>query len=105
LISLVIDKWSWHRRIALNIMTIVGSESNRMILGILIATAGISMFVSNAATALMMLPVAVALINEVQDKQILEGENFKKFSKGILLTIAYYATIESLTTLVASVPT
>ncbi len=103
-IALAIEKWNLHRRIALNIIKMIGSESNRMILGILIATAGISMFVSNAATALMMLPVAVALINEVQDKQILEGENFKKFSKGILLTVAYSATIGGLATLVAAVP-
>ncbi|MCD2137220.1 SLC13 family permease [Salinicoccus halitifaciens] len=103
-IALAIEKWDLHRRIALNIIKMIGSESNRMILGILIATAGISMFVSNAATALMMLPVAVALINEVRDKSILEGENLKKFSKGILLTVAYSATIGGLATLVAAVP-
>lgn len=103
-IALAIEKWNLHRRIALNIIKMIGSESNRMILGILIATAGISMFVSNAATALMMLPVAVALINEVQDREILKGENFTKFSKAILLTVAYAATIGGLATLVAAVP-
>ncbi|WP_338112855.1 SLC13 family permease [Oceanobacillus oncorhynchi] len=82
-IALVIQKWNLHRRIALNIIKMIGTKSNRMILGILIATAGISMFVSNAATALMMLPVAIALIDEVKDKEILKGQNFDFFSKGI----------------------
>lgn len=103
-IALAIQKWNLHRRIALNIIKMIGTKSNRMILGILIATAGISMFVSNAATALMMLPVAVALIDEVKDKEILKGQNFDYFSKGLLLAVAYAATIGGLATLVAAVP-
>lgn len=103
-IALAIQKWNLHRRIALNIIKMIGTKSNRIILGILLATAAISMFVSNAATALMMLPVAVALINEVKDKQILKGKNFEFFSKGILLAVAYAATIGGLATLVAAVP-
>lgn len=98
-IALAIQKWNLHRRIALNIIKMIGTKSNRIILGILIATAAISMFVSNAATALMMLPVAIALINEVKDKNILKGQNFDYFSKGILLAVAYAATIGGLATL------
>ncbi|MFD2831385.1 SLC13 family permease [Corticicoccus populi] len=103
-IALAIQKWDLHRRIALNIIKMIGTKSNRMILGILIATAAISMFVSNAATALMMLPVAIALIDEVKNKEILKGQNFDYFSKGILLAVAYAATIGGLATLVAAVP-
>lgn len=103
-IALAIQKWELHRRIALTIIKMIGTKSHRMILGILIATAMISMFVSNAATALMMLPVAVALIDEVKDKEILNGQNFDYFSKGILLAVAYAATIGGLATLVAAVP-
>ncbi|MEK4300760.1 SLC13 family permease [Oceanobacillus sp. FSL W8-0428] len=103
-IALAIQKWNLHRRIALNVIKMIGTKSNRMILGILIATAGISMFVSNAATALMMLPVAIALIDEVKDKEILKGQNVNYFSKGILLAVAYAATIGGLATLVSAVP-
>ncbi|WP_307190310.1 SLC13 family permease [Geomicrobium sp. JCM 19039] len=103
-IAIAIEKWNLHRRIALGIIGMIGSQSQRIILGIIISTAAISMFVSNAATALMMLPVAVALIKEVKDKQILSGDNLRSFSKSILLSVAYAATIGGLATIVAAVP-
>ncbi|WP_307189904.1 SLC13 family permease [Geomicrobium sp. JCM 19037] len=63
-IAIAIEKWNLHRRIALGIIGMIGSQSQRIILGIIISTAAISMFVSNAATALMMLPVAVASLKK-----------------------------------------
>lgn len=103
-IALAIEKWNLHRRIALSVIQLIGSESQRITLGIIVSTALISMFVSNAATALMMLPVALALIAEVRDKAILTGRNLEHFSKGVLLSVAYAATIGGLATLVAAVP-
>lgn len=103
-IALAIEKWNLHRRIALNIIQLIGSQSQRIILGVIISTAAISLFVSNAATALMMLPVALALISEVKEKKIFTGKNLAHFSKGILLSVAYAATIGGLATLVAAVP-
>ncbi|EZH65366.1 anion transporter [Bacillaceae bacterium JMAK1] len=103
-IAIAIEKWNLHRRIALSIIQMIGSESQRIILGIIISTAAISMFVSNAATALMMLPVAIALIKEVKEKNILTGDNLQHFSKSILLSVAYAATIGGLATIVAAVP-
>ncbi|QDI92072.1 DASS family sodium-coupled anion symporter [Salicibibacter halophilus] len=103
-IALAIEKWNLHRRIALSVIQMIGSQSHRITLGIIISTAMISMFVSNAATALMMLPVAIALITEVKEKEIFTGKNLDNFSKGILLSVAYAATIGGLATLVAAVP-
>lgn len=69
IIALAIEKWNLHKRIAMTIIAMMGSNSNRIILGTMIATAFISMWISNAATALMMLPIALALIHEIQNAQ------------------------------------
>ncbi|MGN7311568.1 SLC13 family permease [Alkalicoccobacillus gibsonii] len=103
-IAIALQKWNLHRRIALNIIDMIGTESQRIVLGIIISTAFLSLFVSNAATALMMLPVALALISEVKEKEILKGKSLSHFSKSILLAVAYAATIGGLATLVAAVP-
>ncbi|MFB5663406.1 SLC13 family permease [Alteribacillus sp. HJP-4] len=103
-IALAIEKWNLHKRIAMHIISIIGTSSNRIILGVGIATAGLSMWISNAATALMMLPIALALIKEVKEKNFFDDKSFHSFSKGLLLTVAYSASIGGLATLIGSVP-
>jgi sodium-dependent dicarboxylate transporter 2/3/5 len=103
-LALAIEKWNLHRRIALMIITAVGTSHNRIVLGIMIATCCLTLFISNAATALMMLPVALALITEIRDKQLLDAANAHRFAKCVLLAVAYTATIGGLATLVAAVP-
>lgn len=104
ILAIAIEKWNLHRRIALSIIDFIGTDSHKIILGIMLATGLLTMFISNAATALMMLPVALALIAEVRDKKILTDKNLSYFAKGILLAVAYTATIGGLATLVAAVP-
>ncbi|MFQ3872259.1 SLC13 family permease [Staphylococcus sp. Mo2-1] len=104
IIALAIEKWNLHKRIAMTIISLMGSNSNRIILGTMIATAFISMWISNAATALMMLPIALALIKEIKDAQFLKPESAHKFGKALLLTVAYSASIGGLATLIGSVP-
>ena len=73
MIAIAIEKWNLHRRMALHILNIIGTRSDRIVLGVMMATAFLSMWISNAATALMMLPVALAVIKEVKANDILSG--------------------------------
>jgi solute carrier family 13 (sodium-dependent dicarboxylate transporter), member 2/3/5 len=103
-IALAIQKWGLHRRIAMVIVSMVGAGGQRITLGIILATAFLSMWISNAATALMMLPIGLALIESIRDKQLYDDESLSRFAKGLLLSIAYAASIGGLATLIGSVP-
>lgn len=103
-IALAIEKWNLHKRIALTIISMIGTSGQQIVLGVLISTAFLSMWISNAATALMMLPIALALINEVKNNEFFDEESLNKFAKGLLLTVAYSASIGGLATLIGSVP-
>ncbi|WP_245153890.1 SLC13 family permease [Jeotgalibacillus proteolyticus] len=103
-IALAIQKWNLHKRIAMFILSYVGTGSQRIILGVIIATAGLSMWISNAATALMMLPIALALIEEIKEKEFFDEASLHRFAKSLLLTVAYAASIGGLATIIGSVP-
>ncbi|MBM7096225.1 DASS family sodium-coupled anion symporter [Bacillus sp. H-16] len=103
-IALAIEKWNLHKRIAMTIISMVGTNSRRIILGVALATALLSMWISNAATALMMLPIALALITDIKEKDFFDEKSLHKFAKGLLLTVAYAASIGGLATLIGSVP-
>ncbi|MBB6450543.1 sodium-dependent dicarboxylate transporter 2/3/5 [Geomicrobium halophilum] len=103
-IALAIERWNLHKRIAMTIIAMIGTSGQRIILGVAVSTALLSMWISNAATALMMLPIALALINEVKDKNFFDERSLNSFAKGLLLTVAYSASIGGLATLIGSVP-
>lgn len=103
-IALAIQKWDLHRRIAMSIVAMVGAGGRRITLGIILATAFLSMWISNAATALMMLPIGLALIEEIRRERVYDDESLRRFAKGLLLSIAYAASIGGLATLIGSVP-
>ena len=104
-IALAIQKWNLHKRIAMTVIRMVGTRGHRIMLGVILATAGLSMWISNAATALMMLPIGLALIEEVKEKRFFtQEEDLRRFAKGLLLAIAYAASIGGLATLIGSVP-
>ncbi len=104
IIALAVEKWDLHKRIALTIISFVGTSGKKIILGVLIATAFLSMWISNAAVALMMLPIALALISQVEERDVMKGDSLDAFSKGLLLTVAYSASIGGLATIIGSVP-
>lgn len=104
MIALAVEKWDLHRRIALTIISFIGTSGKKIILGVLIATAFLSMWISNAATALMMLPIALALISQVEEREVMSGDSLDAFGKGLLLTVAYSASIGGLATIIGSVP-
>ena len=91
LIAIGIEKWNLHRRIALNIIAFIGSDVRKIILGFMIATAFLSMWISNTATSVMMLPIGIAIIKQLKDNpDTVEDENLI-FGKALMLGIAYSA--------------
>lgn len=100
LIGLAMERWQLHKRIAYAIVAAVGSHPRRLVLGVMIATAFVSMWVSNTSTTLMMLPVASSIVALVAT-----GRNEKgaaNFVTATLLGVAYAATIGGLGTLIGS---
>ncbi|MFC2107299.1 SLC13 family permease [Bacteroidota bacterium] len=102
IIALAMQKWNLHRRIALRIMIFTGTSPARILLGFMFATAFLSMWISNTATAMMMIPIAMSIIEELQHN--MGKENMKRFTVGLLLGIAYSASIGGAATLVGTPP-
>ncbi|WP_033962026.1 SLC13 family permease [Psychroserpens jangbogonensis] len=104
IIAIAIEKWNLHKRIALNIINIIGSDVRKIILGFMIATAFLSMWISNTATSVMMLPIGIAIIKQLKDNpDTIENEN-QVFGKALMLAIAYSASIGGIGTLIGTPP-
>ena len=104
ILAIAIEKWKLHKRIALNIIKIVGTKKSNIILGFMIATAFLSMWISNTATAVMILPVGLAIISQLKDNpKTIENENIV-FGKTLMLAIAYSASIGGMATLIGTPP-
>lgn len=100
LIGLAMERWQLHRRIAYTIIAAVGSHPRRLVLGVMIATAFVSMWVSNTSTTLMMLPVASSIVAFVVSRG--HEQQAANFVTATLLGVAYAATIGGLGTLIGS---
>ena len=104
MIAIGIEKWNLHRRIALNIIAFIGSDIRKIILGFMLATAFLSMWISNTATSVMMLPIGIAIIKQLKDNpDTVEDEN-RIFGKALMLGIAYSASIGGIATLIGTPP-
>ena len=104
IIAIAIEKWNLHKRIALNIINLIGSDVKKIILGFMLATAFLSMWISNTATAVMMLPIGIAIITQLKDNpNTIEDEN-QIFGKSLMLAIAYSASIGGIATLIGTPP-
>jgi sodium-dependent dicarboxylate transporter 2/3/5 len=104
MIAIAIEKWNLHKRIALNIINIIGSDIRKIILGFMLATAFLSMWISNTATSVMMLPIGIAIIKQLKDNpNTIENEN-NIFGKALMLAIAYSASIGGVGTLIGTPP-
>ena len=104
ILALAIQKWNLHKRIALNIIMVVGTNVQKIILGFMVATAFLSMWISNTATAVLMLPIGIAIIKQMKDlKNASEDENLI-FGKALMLSIAYSASIGGIATLIGTPP-
>ena len=104
IIAIAMQKWNLHKRIALNIISFIGTDVIKIILGFMVATAFLSMWISNTATAVMMLPIAMAIVDQLKDNpNTIENEN-KIFGKALMLGIAFSASIGGISTLIGTPP-
>ena len=91
-IAMGIERWDLHKRIALNVVSHVGTAPRMLVLGFMIATALLSMWISNTATTLMMVPIAISAAAAIG------GEQHRAFSVALLLGVCYAASIGGVAT-------
>lgn len=100
-LTIAMEKWNLHKRIALNIINVVGYNKKSMVLGFMIATAFLSMWLSNTSTSIMMLPIGIAIVSQVSLKKNILNSNFGKV---LMLGIAYSASIGGFATIYGTPP-
>lgn len=112
IIAVAMEKWRFHKRLALAIIAVVGTQPSRIVFGFMTATAFLSMWISNTASTLMMLPVAMAVVQQIGLEGSLEGERTPETREAIqknlglvlMLGIAYSASIGGVGTLIGTPP-
>jgi len=122
LIAIAMEKWNLHRRVALLTIARVGYQPTRIVLGLMLATGFLSMWVSNTATTLMMLPIGLSVLALVTDRmtnpdasspgqgagegagEFIRGDNLRRFGICLTLSIAWSASMGGLGTLLGSPP-
>jgi sodium-dependent dicarboxylate transporter 2/3/5 len=115
IIGLAIERWGLDRRIAFFVLRLVGARPNAIIGGFMVVTAFLSMWVSNTATAAMMVPIALSVIDLVLRSRtgtgLKEGGGIpqdripeRNFATGLLLCVAYAASIGGIATIIGSPP-
>jgi solute carrier family 13 (sodium-dependent dicarboxylate transporter), member 2/3/5 len=95
IIALAIEKWGLHKRIAIAVVSLIGTSPSRLVLGFMIATAFLSMWISNSATTMMVLPIALSVGAVMQDRRL---------TAALLLAVAYAASIGGMGTLIGTPP-
>jgi len=103
-LAIAIEKWNLHKRIALNIIDLVGTSTSRIILGFMLGTAFMSMWISNTATSVMMLPIGIAIVSQLKDNPVTKENENELFGKMLMLAIAYSASIGGMATLFGTPP-
>ena len=107
MIALAMQRWGLHKRIALTIVSWIGSSPQAIVLGFMIAAAFLSMWVSNTATALMMLPIALSVIKLAQPSDATDATQqaaIRAFGITLVLGIAYACNIGGVGTLIGTPP-
>jgi sodium-dependent dicarboxylate transporter 2/3/5 len=101
MLAVTMEKWGLHKRIALAIMAFVGTSPNRLVLGFMLATGFLSMWISNTATAAMMLPIAIAVGEMFRPK---DQEGPYELGIALMLGVAYASSIGGVATLIGTPP-
>jgi sodium-dependent dicarboxylate transporter 2/3/5 len=102
LMALAMEKWHLHRRIALRLLLLIGLSPARILLGFMLTSAFLSMWISNTATTMMMVPILLSIIAKMEE--VNSNEATRKMEKGLLLGIAYAASIGGIATLIGTPP-
>lgn len=102
LIALALQRWNLHKRIALKIMLVNGTSPARIILGFMVASFFLSMWISNTATVMMMLPIALAVIARLEEN--FETRGVRKVATSLLLGTAYASSVGGMATLIGTPP-
>ncbi len=108
-LALAMERWDLHRRIAISIISVMGTRPDRIVLGFMVATGFLSMWISNTATAMMMVPIGLAITYQVQDAlkndpTVDTSKGNFSFGKAIMLGIGYAASIGGMATLIGTPP-
>jgi len=103
MIGLAIEKWNLHKRIALGIVNFTGTSGDRIVLGFILATGFISMWLSNTATTMMMFPIAASVIHVVKENHSGKG-NINYLALTIMLAIAYASNFGGVATIIGTPP-
>jgi sodium-dependent dicarboxylate transporter 2/3/5 len=100
-IAAAMQQWGLHRRIALQVMRVVGTDARRLLFGLLLATATVSLWISNTATAAMMFPIGLALIAEFEREG---GRRLAGYGAALMLAVAYGSNVGGIGTKIGTVP-
>jgi sodium-dependent dicarboxylate transporter 2/3/5 len=103
LIAVTMEKWNLHHRIALHTIHLVGVTPKRIVLGFMLATAFLSMWISNTAATMMMVTIAVAVLHEIS-RDTGESSGGSQFGAALMLGICYAASIGGVATLIGTPP-
>ncbi len=98
MLALAIEKIGLHKRIALHIIALMGTDLSRIVLGFMLATAFLSMWISNTASSLMMLPIAIAVVHQLAK----DNTNEQTLGRLLMLSIAYSASIGGMGTIIGT---
>jgi sodium-dependent dicarboxylate transporter 2/3/5 len=101
MLALAMERWNLHRRIALKVILAIGKSPTRLLLGFMTGSWALSMWISNTATAMMMVPIVMALLARLRENA---GPGFRKLEVALLLGIAYAASVGGMATLIGTAP-
>ncbi|MCX8018978.1 MAG: DASS family sodium-coupled anion symporter [Chitinophagaceae bacterium] len=103
MLGLAIEKWNVHKRIALNIVRLTGTSGNRIILGFILASGLLSMWLSNTATTMLMFPIALSVAHVMRENHE-GGGHYGNFNLSLMLSIAYASNFGGIATIIGTPP-